>query len=86
MFDTLVPRRPTSEFRALHIARLPNRYLWWRAWIGSTVGMVAADALAIGVGRVLGRRLPERAIKYGAAALFAIFGVWLIIDAIAQQA
>ena len=65
---------------------LATQHGWFGVWIGSTVGMVAADALAIGVGRVLGRRLPERAIKYGAAALFAIFGVWLIIDAIAQQA
>ena len=47
-------------------------------WIGSTLGMVAADALAILVGAVLGRHLPERAIKYGAAALFALFGLLLV--------
>ena len=35
----------------------------------------AGLALAIIVGRMLGRRLPERAIKYGAAALFFLFGV-----------
>ena len=46
--------------------------------------MVAADALAILVGRWLGRSLPEKAIKYGAAALFAIFGVWLLVDALGQ--
>jgi putative Ca2+/H+ antiporter (TMEM165/GDT1 family) len=51
---------------------------WFGTWVGSTVGMVAADALAIGVGALLGRRLPEKAIKYGAAALFAIFGLLLI--------
>jgi putative Ca2+/H+ antiporter (TMEM165/GDT1 family) len=51
---------------------------WFGTWIGSTVGMVAADALAIGVGAVLGRRLPEKSIKYGAAALFAIFGLLLV--------
>ena len=53
-------------------------------WIGSTVGMVAADALAILVGRYLGRHLPEKVIKYGAAALFAIFGIWLIAEAVAE--
>ena len=53
---------------------------WLGTWIGSTVGMVAADALAIGVGAVLGRHLPEKSIKYGAAALFAIFGVLLVAD------
>jgi putative Ca2+/H+ antiporter (TMEM165/GDT1 family) len=47
-------------------------------WLGSTAGMVAADAIAIGVGKFLGSRLPERAIRYGAAAAFAIFGVLLI--------
>lgn len=65
---------------------LATTYGWFGTWIGSTVGMVAADALAIGVGRVLGKHLPERAIKYGAATLFAIFGVWLIVDGIRQMA
>ena len=49
-------------------------------WVGSTLGMVAADALAILVGRQLGTRLPERAIRIGAAALFVIFGVALILE------
>ncbi|MBB6626771.1 TMEM165/GDT1 family protein [Nocardioides sp. KIGAM211] len=53
---------------------------WLGTWIGSTVGMVAADALAIVVGAVLGKKLPERVIKYGAAALFALFGVLLVVD------
>jgi putative Ca2+/H+ antiporter (TMEM165/GDT1 family) len=47
-------------------------------WIGSTLGMVAADALAIIVGQQLGSRLPERAIKIGAAVTFFVFGVLLI--------
>lgn len=49
-------------------------------WLGSTVGMVAADALAIVVGRQLGTRLPERTIQIGAAVAFVLFGVWLIIE------
>lgn len=53
---------------------------WLGTWIGSTLGMVAADALAIAVGAVLGKKLPEKAIKYGAAALFAIFGLILVLD------
>jgi putative Ca2+/H+ antiporter (TMEM165/GDT1 family) len=47
-------------------------------WLGSTLGMVAADALAIVAGQQLGARLPERAIKIGAAATFVVFGVLLI--------
>jgi putative Ca2+/H+ antiporter (TMEM165/GDT1 family) len=55
---------------------------WFGTWIGSTLGMVLADALAIVVGAVLGRNLPEKAIRYGAAAAFAIFGVLLVLEGI----
>ena len=51
-------------------------------WIGSTVGMVAADALAIVVGRLLGKHLPEKVIAYGAAAAFAVFGVILLVEGV----
>ncbi|MBO4210365.1 TMEM165/GDT1 family protein [Micromonospora echinofusca] len=63
---------------------LATQYGWFGTWIGSTVGMVAADALAILVGRLLGRKLPEKAIKYGAAVLFAVCGLWLILEALPQ--
>jgi Ca2+/H+ antiporter, TMEM165/GDT1 family len=52
----------------------------WGTWAGSTLGMVAADALAIGVGRVLGTRLPERAIRVGAAVAFFAFGAVLVLS------
>ena len=51
-------------------------------WLGSTVGMVAADGLAIWVGKVLGTRLPEKAVKYGAAFLFFLFGLLLLVEAL----
>ena len=51
-------------------------------WLGSTVGMVAADAIAIGIGAVMGARLPERAIRIGATIAFLVFGVLLIADAL----
>ncbi|MCF8571578.1 TMEM165/GDT1 family protein [Gordonia sp. HY002] len=53
---------------------------WLGVWIGSTIGMVAADALAIAVGRLLGRHLPERSIALGAAVLFFVFATWLVVD------
>ncbi len=55
---------------------------WFGTWVGSTVGMVAADALAIGVGALLGKALPEKAVKYGAAVLFFLFGGLLIVEAL----
>jgi putative Ca2+/H+ antiporter (TMEM165/GDT1 family) len=53
-------------------------------WLGSTAGMTIADGLAIGVGIVAGRRLPQRAIKLVAAGIFIVFGVWAIASALFQ--
>jgi putative Ca2+/H+ antiporter (TMEM165/GDT1 family) len=53
---------------------------WFGVWLGSTVGMVAADALAIVVGQQLGARLPERTVKIGAAITFVVFGALLILE------
>jgi Ca2+/H+ antiporter, TMEM165/GDT1 family len=50
-------------------------------WIGSTVGMVVADGVAIWVGRMAGKRLPERVIRYAAATVFTVSGLVTIGDA-----
>lgn len=52
-------------------------------WLGSTAGMVLADALAIGVGRIAGARLPHRVIGTGAAAIFVVFGILAFARAVA---
>jgi putative Ca2+/H+ antiporter (TMEM165/GDT1 family) len=44
-------------------------------WLGSTLGMVAADGVAILIGAVAGRKLPERAIKLAAAVVFIVSGI-----------
>lgn len=53
---------------------------WVGVWIGSTIGMVVADGLAIVVGAVAGKHLPERLIQLVAAALFLLFGVYMLIE------
>jgi len=45
-------------------------------WTGSTLGMIAADLLAIGVGWILGTKLPERGIRRAVAVLFLALGAW----------
>ncbi|MBS1793562.1 MAG: TMEM165/GDT1 family protein [Acidobacteria bacterium] len=50
-------------------------------WLGSTVGMVIADGLAIVVGKVMGKKLPENLIKYGAAVVFILSGVYTFYEA-----
>lgn len=53
---------------------------WLGVWIGSTLGMVAADGLAILVGAVAGKHLPERLIQITAAALFLLFGFYMVFE------
>lgn len=55
-----------------------TQYHWLPVWIGSTIGMVAADAIAIALGAVLGKKLPERTIQLGAATLFFLAGTVMI--------
>jgi len=49
-------------------------------WLGSTIGMVLSDGLAIGLGKLLGARLPEKAVKIGAAVIFFGFGIYSMIE------
>lgn len=51
-------------------------------WVGATIGIVAAGAAAVVVGRVIGNQLPARAIRVVSAALFAVFGVALILPSL----
>jgi Ca2+/H+ antiporter, TMEM165/GDT1 family len=55
---------------------------WFGTWIGSTLGMVSADVLAIALGAWLGKTLPTEVIKYGAAVLFFMFGALLVVQGI----
>jgi putative Ca2+/H+ antiporter (TMEM165/GDT1 family) len=58
---------------------LAASYSWVWVWIGSTLGMVLSDGLAIWAGQVLGKKLPERTIKIGAAGIFFVFGLYYVI-------
>ena len=49
-------------------------------WIGSSLGMVVSDGLAIMAGQMLGKKLPERAIKTGAALIFFGFGLFSAVQ------
>mgnify|MGYP000962168481 CR=1 FL=1 len=47
--------------------------------LAMTISMIG---LAIAIGALAGRHLPERLIRYGAAALFALFGIIMIVQGI----
>ena len=43
-------------------------------WMGTTLGMIIADGFGIIVGNVMGKHIPERAIKWASALIFMAFG------------
>lgn len=59
---------------------LATKYPPIPVWIGSSLGMVVSDGLAIGVGRLLGKNLPERTIKVAAAVIFFAFGIYSTVQ------
>ena len=44
-------------------------------WMGTTCGMIIADAIGILVGIVLNKRIPTHIVKWVAAVTFAVFGM-----------
>lgn len=59
---------------------LASDHDWLGVWLGATAGMVLADAVAIAVGMLLHRQLPEHLLHSAAALLFAEFGLWVLFD------
>ena len=51
-------------------------------WIGSTIGEVGANLVAVVIGRQVGARLSSRMIRIGSAALFAIAGLLVLASAV----
>ena len=53
-------------------------------WIGTVTGMIISDAIGIGAGILLGKRLPEKVIKWIAASIFIVFGIWGLYEYVPQ--
>lgn len=53
-------------------------------WMGTTCGMMIADAFGIGVGIVLNKHIPEKLVKWFAAGCFAAFGLAGLHEALGQ--
>lgn len=62
-------------------AALATENSWVGVWIGSTIGMVAADALAIAAGIMVGKHLPEHVIGICSGLLFLYFGTVSLLAA-----
>jgi putative Ca2+/H+ antiporter (TMEM165/GDT1 family) len=51
-------------------------------WLGTTGGMLVADAAGIILGIVLHKKIPEKQIKWFAAMVFIAFGVWGLYESL----
>lgn len=52
---------------------------------GTTAGMLIADAIGIGIGIVMGKKIPERAVKWIAALIFIGFGLWGLYEYVPED-
>ncbi len=69
-----------SDKTTLATVTLASDHDWTGVWIGTTLGMVLADGLAIGVGMLLHQRLPEQLLHVLASLLFLMFGIWMLFN------
>jgi len=49
-------------------------------WLGTTLGMLISNAIGIIFGNVMGKRIPENAIKWTASLIFIGFGIYGLYD------
>ncbi|MTV48723.1 UPF0016 domain-containing protein [Heliobacillus mobilis] len=54
-------------------------------WMGTTTGMMISNIIGIFVGVVLGKKIPERIVKYISAGIFILFGYAGIIASVHDQ-
>jgi len=53
-------------------------------WLGTTAGMLVADAVGIIAGIVLHRKIPEKQVKWFAALVFIAFGLWGLYEVVSD--
>lgn len=49
-------------------------------WMGTTLGMIISNGFGIIVGNVMGKHIPEKAIKWASAVIFIAFGGYGLYD------
>ena len=67
-----------TQLATLSLAARYDAYL--AVWAGATLGMVLANAVAVGIAMIAGSRLPEGLLRKISAVLFVGFGVWTIVE------
>ncbi len=71
-----------TQFATIALAAQFNEIV--PVWMGTTSGMIIADAIGIIIGIVLGKKIPERMVKWTAAIIFITFGLLGLYEAVPQ--
>lgn len=53
-------------------------------WMGTTAGMMIADGVGIIIGIVLGKKIPEQVVKWLAAIIFILFGLYGLYESLPE--
>ncbi len=69
-----------TQLTTVALAAKYNSILW--VWLGTITGMVIADAIGIIVGIVLGKKIPDRVIKWISALIFVGFGFFGLYESL----
>ncbi|QWR76962.1 TMEM165/GDT1 family protein [Candidatus Magnetomonas plexicatena] len=63
-----------TQLAAITLAAKYNSMM--AVWLGTTLGMMIADAFGIIVGVVMGKSIPEKIVKWIAALIFILYGLY----------
>ena len=58
---------------------------FFQVWIGATIGMLAADAIGLFLGKALKGRISEKFLSYATAAIFILTGIYTLWLTLRQQ-
>ena len=83
MFVVLAEMGDKTQLATVALAAQFNSIV--AVWLGTTTGMLIADAIGIILGIVLGKRIPERFVKWFAALVFIVFGIIGLYEALLEE-
>lgn len=64
---------------------LAGSYNWAGVWLGSTLAMITACALAVAIGLLAGRRIPVEALQQASSWLFIGLGLWTVLATVLTE-
>jgi len=59
-----------------------QQHAFFQVWMGGSIGMIAADVLAIILGKLIGKQLPDKMIRYTSGPIFILCGLWTLWETI----